>query len=62
MRDGLRRFQEVDRILREKEQLHRLVGCLQVQNTRLSEELRTAALQLEWIATFVRERPRHSRE
>lgn len=49
------RFQEVGRILRENEQLHRHVGCLEGQNHRVSEELRTTVLQLEWIATIARE-------
>lgn len=56
------KFQEVERILRENEQLHRRVGCLEVQNQRLSEELRRASLQLAWIATIVKERPRPSVE
>ena len=52
MREGQSRFQEVDRILRENEQLHRRVGFLEAQNARLSEDLRTAALKMEWIATI----------
>lgn len=52
MREGQSRFQEVDRILRENEQLHRRVGFLEAQNSRLSEDLRTAALKMEWIATI----------
>jgi hypothetical protein len=55
-------FQEVERILRENEQLHRRVGCLEVQNQRLSEELRRASLQMERIAAIVKERPRSSVE
>jgi hypothetical protein len=55
-------FPEVERILRENEQLHRRVGCLEVQNQRLSEELRRASLQLAWIAAIVKERPRSSVE
>jgi hypothetical protein len=54
MREGQSRFQEVDRILRENEQLHRRVSFLEVQNSRLSEDLRTAALKMEWIATIAR--------
>ena len=51
------KFQEVERILRENEQLHRRVGCLEVQNQRLSEELRRASLQLERISAIVKEQP-----
>jgi hypothetical protein len=62
MHEAPSKFREVERILRENEQLHRRVGCLEVQNQRLSEELQTASLQLEWIATIARERPRPSVE
>jgi hypothetical protein len=62
MQEAPSKFQEVERILRENEQLHRRVGCLEVQNQRLAEELRRAALRLEWIATIVKERPRPSVE
>ena len=62
MHEAPSKFQEVERILRENEQLHRRVGCLEVQNQRLSEELRRASLQLERIATIVKERPRPSVE
>jgi cell division protein FtsB len=57
MHEALSKFQEVERILRENEQLHRRVGYLEAQNHQLSEELQTAALRLEWIATIARERP-----
>lgn len=56
------KFQEVERILRENEHLHLCLVCLEVQNQRLSEEFRKASLQLEWIATIVKERPRSSVE
>jgi hypothetical protein len=62
MHEGPSRFQEVGRILRENEQLHRHVGCLEAQNQRLSEELRTTVLQLKWIATIAREGPGVSKE
>jgi hypothetical protein len=62
MQETLSRFQEVERILRENEQLHRRVACLEVENRWLSEELRKLSLQLEWIATIVKERPRPSME
>jgi hypothetical protein len=62
MQEAPSKFQEVERILRENEQLHRRVTCLEVQNRRLSAELRRASLQLEWIATIVKERPRPSVE
>ena len=55
MQDALSKFKEVERILRENEQLHRRVGCLEAQNYRLSEELRIASLQLEWISLIARE-------
>ena len=61
MHDALSKFREVERILRENEQLHRRVGYLEAWNHQLSEELQTASLQLEWISTIVRERPRPSR-
>jgi hypothetical protein len=60
MQDAPSKFQEVERVLRENEQLHRRVGHLEVQNRQLAEELQWAALQLEWIATIVKERPRPS--
>ncbi len=53
---------KVERILRENEQLHRRVGCLEAQKYRLSEELRIASLQLGWIAIIARERPRPASE
>jgi len=56
------KFQEVARVLRVNEQLHRRVGHLEVQNQRLLEELRRVSLQLAWIATIVMERPRPSVE
>ena len=62
MHEAPSKFQEVERVLRENEQLHRRLGCLEVQNQRLSEELRRASLQLEWIAAIVKERPRPSVE
>ena len=62
MQEAPSKFQEVERILRENEQLHRRAGCLEVENQRLSEELRKVSLQLEWIATIVKERPRPSME
>jgi hypothetical protein len=52
MLEGQSRFQEVERILRENERLHRRVGFLEVQNSRLSEDLRTAAVKMQWIATI----------
>jgi hypothetical protein len=55
MHKGPSRFQEVGRILRENEQFHQHVGCLEAQNHRVSEELRTTVLKLEWIATIARE-------
>jgi hypothetical protein len=62
MHEALSKFQEVERILRENEQLHRRVGYLEAQNHQLLEELQTAALRLEWIATIVVEGQRASRE
>jgi hypothetical protein len=62
MCDGLSRFQEVERILRENEQLQRRLGHLETQNNRLTEDLRKTALQLEWIATIAREGPGASKE
>jgi hypothetical protein len=62
MQEAPSKFQEVERLLRENEQLHRRVGRLEVQNRRLSAELRSASLQLEWIATIAKERPRPSVE
>jgi len=62
MQNAPSNFPEVERILRENEQLHRRVGCLEAQNHRLAKELQRAALQLEWIATIVRERARPSGE
>jgi hypothetical protein len=55
------KFHEAERILRENEQLHRRVGYLETQNHQLAEALRMAAIQLEWIATIVAERPQPSR-
>ena len=62
MQEAPSKFQEVERILRENEQLHRRVGLPRSQNQRLAEELRRVSLQLEWIATIVKERPRPSME
>jgi cell division protein FtsB len=62
MRDNPSTFQEVSRILKENEQLHRRVGYLENQNHRLSQELGRAVLQLDWIATIAQERLQPSRE
>lgn len=62
MHDTLSKFQEVARVLRENEQLHRRVGHLEVQNQQLSEDLRRVSLQLAWIATIVKEQPGPSGE
>ena len=56
------KFHEVERILRENEQLHRRVGWLEVENHRLADDLRAVTLKLEWIATIAGERPHPSRE
>ena len=58
MRNEPSRFREVQRILRENEQLHRGAGYLEARNHQLLEELRIASLQLEWISTIAGERPR----
>ena len=62
MRDNPSTFQEVNRILKENEQLHRRVGYHETQNHRLSQELGRAVLQLDWIATIAQERLQPSRE
>ena len=62
MQEARSKFKEVERILRENEQLHRRAGCLEAQNHRLSEELRIASLQLEWIEIIARERSRPASE
>ena len=62
MQEAPSKFKEVERVLRENEQLHRRVGCLEAQNYRLSEELRIASLQLGWIAIIARKRPRPASE
>ena len=55
-------FKEIERILRENEQLNRRAGCLEAQAHRLSEELRLASLQREWIAIIASERLRPAGE
>jgi hypothetical protein len=62
MHDSPTRFQEVERILKENEQLHRRAGSLEVENHRLAEDLQAATLKLEWIAAIARDRPQPSRE
>ena len=62
MHEALSKFQEVERILRENEQLHRRLGCLEVENHRLADDLRPVTLKLEWIATIGGERPQRTRD
>ena len=62
MHDNPSTFQEVNRILKENEQLHRRAGSLEVENHRLAEDLQAANLKLEWIATIAGDRLQPSRE
>ena len=62
MNDTPNKFKEVERILKENEQLHRRAGSLEVENHRLADDLRAVSLKLEWIATIAGERPHPSRE